>query len=73
MAAAGITDPTYPLYSPTNGGPGVPARQAVIDGINNIVTGRDPLTSFDQLVADWKTKAGDKIRAEYQDALQAAK
>ncbi|MBV8083575.1 MAG: hypothetical protein JO247_02055 [Chloroflexi bacterium] len=73
MAAAGITDPTYPLYSPTNGGPGVPARQAVIDGINNIVTGRDPLTNFDQLVADWKTKAGDKIRGEYQDALQSTK
>ncbi|MGH2469142.1 MAG: hypothetical protein ACRDGF_03635, partial [Chloroflexota bacterium] len=73
MGAAGITDPTYALYSATNSAAGVPARQAVIDGINNVVTGRDPLSGFDQVVATWKSKAGDKIRGEYEAQLQAVK
>ena len=73
MGSVGITDPTYPLYSATRGAAGVPAQQAMIDGINSIVTGRSDLSSFDQLVADWRSKAGDTIRGEYQDALQAAR
>ncbi len=73
LAPVGVQDPTLSLYSATNGGAGVTARQAVIDGINAIVAGRSPLSSFDQLVQDWKTKAGDKIRGEYEAALAAAK
>ena len=73
MGAAGITDPTYALYSATNGSAGVPARQTIIDGINSIVTGRDPLSSFDALINDWKSKVGDKIRGEYEDQLQSSK
>jgi putative aldouronate transport system substrate-binding protein len=73
MAAVGITDPTYPLYSATKNAAGVPAAQTVVDGITSIVTGRDPLSNFDQLIADWRSKVGDTVRAEYQDALQVAK
>jgi hypothetical protein len=40
MAVVGIGDPTYPLYSPTDSGPGVTERQAMIDGITNIAAGR---------------------------------
>jgi hypothetical protein len=36
------------------------------------VQGRRPLTDMDSLVADWRQKAGDKIRGEFQDALAAA-
>jgi putative aldouronate transport system substrate-binding protein len=42
-------------------------------GVSQIVQGRRPLTDLDGIVAEWRNQAGDKIRAEFQDALEAAK
>jgi putative aldouronate transport system substrate-binding protein len=39
------------------------------DGVAGIVTGRQPMSDWDQLVSDWRTKGGDQIRDEFQKAL----
>lgn len=70
MLAAGITDPTVPLYSPTNGSKGGPLSQAFQDGLTDIVAGRRPFSDYDQIVSDWRSGGGDQIRAEYEQALQ---
>jgi putative aldouronate transport system substrate-binding protein len=73
MIPLGIEDPTATLYSPSDGKIGPAARQAMRDGLTAIVSGRQPLSSFDQLVADWRTSAGDTIRAELTSALAASR
>ena len=70
MLAAGIVDPSVPLYSPTNGSKGGPLNQAFQDGLSDIVAGRRPFSDYDQLVTAWRTGGGDQIRAEYEHALQ---
>jgi hypothetical protein len=60
-------------YSPTAFGKGVSATMTVMDGINQIIVGHDSMSTFDQLVKDWRTAAGDQMRKEYLDAIAAAK
>ena len=43
------------------------------DGVADIVTGRGQLSDLDGLVKDWRNNGGDKARAEYQDAIAAAR
>jgi putative aldouronate transport system substrate-binding protein len=69
----GIHDATLGLYSQTNGKTGPVIKQAVQDGITAIVTGRQPLSDWDQIVKDWQTKGGNTIRDEYHKALDASK
>jgi putative aldouronate transport system substrate-binding protein len=69
-----VADVTLGLLSPTaTSGPGKTAEQKFSDGLNGILIGRDPFSGFDQLVKDWKSSVGDKIKGEYTDALAAAK
>jgi hypothetical protein len=35
--------------------------------------GRRPLSDLDQVINDWRTRGGDKIRGEFQDALAAGR
>ena len=73
MAAVGIQDPTPNLYSPSFANLNATLQQGVNDGISEIVQGRRPVGDLDQVIADWRTKGGDKIRGEFQDALAATK
>jgi putative aldouronate transport system substrate-binding protein len=61
------------LYSPTDGSKGITLRTTFIDRLNDILFGRQPVSSYDDLVRDWRTNGGDTIRAEYEKAFQAAK
>jgi putative aldouronate transport system substrate-binding protein len=72
MLAALEMDPTQGLYSPTAAADGVLAQDTLMSGVSDIVLSRRPLTDLDGLVADWRTRAGDTMRAEFQDALQKA-
>jgi putative aldouronate transport system substrate-binding protein len=65
-----ITDPTVGLYSPTKATKDASLTQAMTDGVNQILFGRAPVDSLDQLVRDWRANGGDQIRAEYEEALQ---
>jgi putative aldouronate transport system substrate-binding protein len=67
----GVQDATLGLYSATNGKQGPILKQMMNDGIAGIISGRQPMSDWDQLVSDWRSKGGDQIRDEYQKALSA--
>jgi putative aldouronate transport system substrate-binding protein len=68
-----VADVTLGFYSATQASAaGKQAEQAFLDGINNIMVARDPLSGYDQLVKDWQNAAGNKIKQEYNDAMAAA-
>jgi putative aldouronate transport system substrate-binding protein len=62
----GVLDPSVGLYSPTGAAKAAVLNSTMADGIADIVTGRRPLSDFDQLVRDWRSNGGDQIRAELQ-------
>ena len=66
----GIDNPALTLYSPTNIEMGPALNQFGADSVNALVTGRTSLDEFDSIVADWRSRGGDQIREEYQEALQ---
>ncbi|HEY2592608.1 MAG TPA: hypothetical protein VGK33_01765, partial [Chloroflexota bacterium] len=69
MAAAGMQDPTLSLYSPSFANLNATLKQAVSDGVSDIVQARRPLSDLDGLVAAWRSGGGDTIRGEYEAAL----
>ncbi|MBV8087023.1 MAG: extracellular solute-binding protein [Chloroflexi bacterium] len=69
--AHGINDPVRGLYSKTFVDKGAVLTQKFTDGINQILFGRANISTYDQLVADWKSGGGDQIRTEFQQALQS--
>jgi putative aldouronate transport system substrate-binding protein len=70
MAPAGIQDPTLSLYSPSYANLNAKLKQAVYDGVSDIVQGRRPLSDLDSIIADWRSNGGNTIRDEYEAALQ---
>ena len=40
--------------------------------MTDVVTGRRPLTDYDQIVKDWLNNGGEQIRTEYQQSMAAA-
>ena len=68
--ALGVPDPVVGLYSPTSSAKGFALDQKVRDGVNAIIYGRKPLSSWTQVVADWRSGGGDQIRTEFEKALQ---
>jgi putative aldouronate transport system substrate-binding protein len=69
LIPAGVNDPAFGRYAPTNGTKGVVIQRTMIDGITDIVAGRRPISDYDQLVKDWQANGGDQIRKELQDAM----
>jgi putative aldouronate transport system substrate-binding protein len=69
LIPAGVNDPVFGLYSPTNGSKGVTIQRTMVDGITDIIAGRRPVADFDQLVNDWRSTGGDQIRKEFIDAV----
>ncbi len=70
--ALALANPVVGLYSKTNSEKSQGLNQKMADGIAQIVYGRSPVSSFDQLVKDWRSGGGDQIRTEFEQALQAA-
>jgi len=70
LVALGQENPVLGLYSPTDSAKGGELNQLRLDRVVSIITGRDPLSALDQYVKDWKSRGGDQIRKEYQDALK---
>jgi putative aldouronate transport system substrate-binding protein len=69
--AIGIDNPVWGLYSPTEAERGGELGQLVSDRHSSIINGREPLDSLDQMVAEWRSRGGDEIRREYEEALAA--
>jgi putative aldouronate transport system substrate-binding protein len=68
----GIEDPTQSFYSPTSSGPGVVANNTMVDGINQIIIGHEPLAAYDDLLRGWQAAAGNQLRKEYLTAMAAS-
>ncbi|GAA4204353.1 extracellular solute-binding protein [Actinocatenispora rupis] len=68
-----VADPTETLYSPTNGRKGVALGQFMSDTITSVIAGRKPFSAFTDAVKQWRSKGGDTIRGEYQEALSKQK
>lgn len=61
-------NPTYGLYSKT--ADTAPQWQQKFDDLQSeIIQGRKKLGDWDELLAEWRTAVGDKIRGEYEEAL----
>jgi putative aldouronate transport system substrate-binding protein len=67
-----ITDPTIGLFSNTYANKAAVLTQGVVDGVNEIIFGRAPVSSFDDLVKKWKADGGDTIRGEFEAELAKA-
>lgn len=67
--AIGIDNPTLGLISETDLDKGGELAQFVSDGQTAIVAGREPTSAWDQVVSGWRSRGGDQIRREYEEAL----
>jgi putative aldouronate transport system substrate-binding protein len=65
-------DPTSTIYSQTFASKGLVLNQMIYNGVGEVVLGRQPVSSVDQLVKDWKAQGGDQIRTEFEQAIAAA-
>lgn len=72
VVPSGVKNPVMGLYSETNAQKGGQIGQDVGSTQNDILQGRKPVSAWDDMVAKWKSDGGDKIRDEYQEALEAA-
>jgi putative aldouronate transport system substrate-binding protein len=68
----GAEDPTWGTFSQTYLAKGRSMETTFGDGVNDIITGRRPMSDYDQLVNDWRTGGGDTIRKEYLDQLTSS-
>jgi putative aldouronate transport system substrate-binding protein len=68
----GVHNPVVGLYSKTNAQRAASLNQTMGDGLLAIIFGRTDMSSFDQLVKDWRSQGGDQIRSEFEQALQAS-
>jgi len=71
--ASTVPNATVGLYSPTDASKGITLRTTFIDKMNDILFGRQPVSTYDDLVKEWRANGGDAIRAEYEKAFQQAK
>jgi putative aldouronate transport system substrate-binding protein len=67
-----LNDPTIGLYSATDGSKGAALKQTLTDEVNEIVFGKRPVSALDDIVKEWRTNGGDKIRSEYEQSFAAA-
>lgn len=69
--AFGIDNPTYGLYSPTAIAKGSDLQTLTSDRMIAIISGREPLSTFDTFVTDWRSRGGDAMRKEFEQELKA--
>lgn len=69
LLAIGAEDPTWGTFSQTYLSKGRTMETTFGDGVNDVITGRRPMSDYDQLVKDWQSGGGDAIRKEYADQL----
>jgi putative aldouronate transport system substrate-binding protein len=72
MVPGGASDPTWSLYAPTASAKQASLDKTMGDLVNDIAQGRKSLSDWDSAVKSWRSKGGDTIRQEYQDAFAKA-
>ncbi|MBV9326460.1 MAG: hypothetical protein JO352_22070 [Chloroflexi bacterium] len=66
-----VDDPTTPYtpLSPSYGKQNGPLTQMLLDRSTDILWGRAPVSSWDQVVQDWRSQGGDAIRSELEQVM----
>jgi len=72
LLALGVDNPIVGLFSQTDAAKIGELSQFNRDNLTSLVAGRDPLSAYDSWVQGWRSRGGDQIRKEYQDALTAS-
>ncbi len=70
--SVGADNASWGYYSPTLGMRGGELGQYEADGRVAFVTGRRPMSEWDAWVRDWRSRGGDAIKKEFQDAIKGA-
>jgi putative aldouronate transport system substrate-binding protein len=73
LLSHGLADPTIGFYSDFAFGKGRSVDQAFVDGVNDVIANRRPLSDYDGLVKDWVTSGGEQMRKEFMQSIAAAK
>jgi putative aldouronate transport system substrate-binding protein len=73
MIGAQVQDPTLGLYSQAAFNQGVAAQDGLYFGVSDIIQGKKQISELDGVIQEWRSKAGDRMRAELQEALEASK
>ncbi|GAA1951818.1 extracellular solute-binding protein [Catenulispora subtropica] len=60
----GVADPSLGIQSATRNKQWPTLLQQMQDGLNQIITGKAPLSSWDDVIKKWKGNGGDQIAAE---------
>ena len=68
--SVGVTNPALTGFSETQLNMGRELTQFITDEINSIVSGRKPLEAVDDMIAQWKSRGGDRIAEELAQSLQ---
>ncbi|MEU1369869.1 extracellular solute-binding protein [Streptomyces sp. NPDC005803] len=69
-----VPDPTLRYSSPTWDSKGSGSLGTLKgDALKDIISGRKPLSAYDQLVKDYLAKGGEKARGEFEEAFQKGK
>lgn len=63
------TNVAYGLYAPTNSIKGRILSQITGNGTNDVLLGRQPVSSWNQVMKDWRASGGDEIRDQYEKAF----
>lgn len=71
MMETSTGNPALGLYSETDGRSGNQLATRMLDAQREILKGNQPLSSWDDAVATWRSSGGDKIRDEYEKAFAA--
>ena len=69
-AEIGQDDPTWGLYSAADAQNGPVLDQLATDTTLAIITGRESIDALDGALDEWRSRGGDQIRQEYEEALQ---
>jgi len=72
QAQTGVFSATNPLYSETAANKGAELAQLYTDRLYEIGTGAKDIDAIGQWVEDWKSRGGDQIRQEYEEAYAQA-
>ncbi|WP_420111245.1 extracellular solute-binding protein [Pseudactinotalea sp.] len=67
----GMLDPTLGLYSAKQSELGSQLNTIITDASNSVLLGREPISSWDDVLQNWRTRGGDEVAAEYEAALEA--
>lgn len=69
-AEIGQDNPTWGLYSPTDVQEGPVLNQFATDTTLAIITGQESMDRLDSAIEEWRSRGGDQIRQEFEEALQ---